>query len=110
MLRSPSMILSLLLAAGVASGAASGVVGAGEIPPSALDSDYVECMRSGDELVDTTRWTNYCACALQGVQEQFDLEEYTALFRAMMMKQPGEAGSVAKLEGIRAACEAETLN
>ena len=100
------MILPLLLAVGVASGVARAEV----IPPSALDSDYQECMRSGDESVDTTRWTNYCACALQGVQEQFDLEEYTALFQAMLLKQPGETGSVAKLKEIRTACEAETLN
>jgi hypothetical protein len=104
--RTLSMILPLLLAVGVTSGAAR----AEAIPPSALDSDYQECMRSGDESVDTTRWTNYCACALQSVQEQFDLEEYTALFQAMLLKQPGQAGSVAKLEGIRSACEAETLN
>jgi hypothetical protein len=106
MSRTPAMILPLLLAAGMA----SGVVRADEIPPSALDSDYQECMRSGDESVDTTRWTNYCACALQGVQEQFDLEEYTTLFQALLMKQPGQTSSVAKLEGIRSACEAETLN
>jgi len=102
MLRSLSMMLPLLLAFGVA--------GSAEIPPSALDSDYSECMRSKDDSIDKTNWANYCACALQGVQEHFDLEEYTALFQAMQSHQPGEAGSVAKLEEIRSACEAETLD
>jgi hypothetical protein len=102
MLRSLCVILPLLLAVGMA--------GAAEIPPSVLDSDYQECMRSGNESVDTTNWTNYCACTLQGVQQHFDLEEYTALFQAMLMKQPGQAGSVAKLKEIRSACESETLN
>ncbi len=102
MLRQLSILLPLLLAARMA--------GAEEIPQSALDSDHAECVRACTTNTDETRCTSYCACALQGVQEQFDLEEYRVLTEALMARQSGESGSIAKLKGIMSSCAAELPN
>lgn len=102
MLRPLSVVVPLLLAAGMA--------GAEEIPQSALDSDYAECVRTCTSTTDETRCTSYCACALQGVQERFDLEEYRILTEALMARQSGESGSIAKLKGIMSSCAAELPN